>query len=337
MKSRYLRTHLINAVKIGCGSALAIFAAFLLGLPNPSSAGTITLLTLLVETRKQTMKLAGRRILSFFLTVALSFVLFHLVENDYLSFALFMMAEAFVLELAGWQSTLSVNAVIGTHFLISRNFSMEFAFQEFILVLLGISIALGLNFLQSDKWQHDQLVQEYEKAQTEIKSFLLDIGDELEKENVRKDLGDRARKLQDHFRQCLEMAVTLQENSLTAGDEWFVAYFELRYAQSALLDQMQHHMQKSGMPGTAHGMVAGFLRDMGHAVDHDEDPQLEYAFVAAAKEKLAALYAQDASFEDHARLLYILHGMDEMVVLKEEFLEGLTPFQHRAYQQVRGG
>lgn len=332
MKNRTLQTHLIQAVKIGCGSALAIFAAFLLGLPNPSSAGTITLLTLLAQTRRQTLRLAGQRILSFVVTVGLSFVLFHLVDNDYVAFALFMLVEAFVFELLGWQSTLSVNAVIGTHFLISRDFSLAFAFQEFLLVLLGISVALGLNFLQEDKWEQQRLVQCFEKTEQEVRAFLRDIGKELEKDGVSEDFSARSRGLQDWLRDCVELAVRQQENVLVLGDDWLAGHFEMRYAQSALIHEMQHHMGKVGAASSACHMVADFLRQ----ISESEDPQAEFVMVKEAKKKLESLYEKESSFEDHARLLYILHGADEMVVLKDAFLRGFTPDQRDRYSQIKG-
>lgn len=335
MKNLKTRARLINAVKIGCGSALAIFIAYLLGLPNPASAGSITLLALLVETRKQTIRLAGLRILSFFMTAALSYFLFHFVGNDYLAFALFMMIESFVLEMAGWQATLSVNAVIGTHFLISRDFSLSFTIYEFILVLIGISIALVLNFIQSDRLHKSELEKSFGESERELRSFLLDLSDELEKETGRKDFDKRVHDLQDRLQESISLSVTKQENSFEVGEEWYVPYFEMRYAQSAVLHEMQHHMQKVGSVCEASRMVGDTLRDLAYAVAYDESPALEFAYVKEAKKKLESLYADDSSFEDHARLLYLLNGLDEMIVLKEDFLEDLTPFQNRSYSRVR--
>lgn len=331
MKKLKTRARLIAAIKIGCGSALAIFIAYLLGLPNPASAGSITLLTLLVETRRQTLRLAGLRILSFFMTAALSFFLFYFVGNDYLAFALFMMIESFVLELAGWQATLSVNAVIGTHFLISRDFSLAFTIYEFILVLIGISIALVLNFIQSDGLYRSALENGFRESELEMRSFLTDLANELEKNAKRQDFGHRIRQLQEFIR----LSVTLQDNSFEVGEKWYVPYFEMRYAQSAVLHEMQHHMQKAGPVCAASHLVAATLRDLAYAVMYDESPTLEFAYVKEAKKKLESLYANDSSFEDHARLLYLLNGLDEMIVLKETFLEDLTPFQNRSYRHIR--
>lgn len=335
MKNWKTRARLISAVKIGCGSALAIFIAYLLGLPNPASAGSITLLTLLVETRKQTLRLAWRRILSYFMTVCLAYALFYFVHNDYLSFALFMMVESFGLEMLGWQATLSVNAVIGTHFLISRDFSTEFIIYEFILVMIGISIALVLNFIQSDSLHRSELKKSFDETESEMQSFLRDLADELELEKDRKDFSHRVHSLQTHLQEAISLSITLQENSFETGEDWYVPYFEMRYAQAAVLQEMQHHMKKVSSASRASHLVAETLRHMAHTVISDDSPAMEFACIKEAKKNLESLYADDSRFEDHARLLYLLHGLDEMIVLKQGFLDDLTPFQSRSYRRIR--
>ena len=66
---------LILSLKIGVGSAVAIILAYFFKLDNPTSAGTIALLSLLT-TKWGTVKLVLRRISTFFVTIL--FVLFSL-------------------------------------------------------------------------------------------------------------------------------------------------------------------------------------------------------------------------------------------------------------------
>ena len=51
----------------------------------------------------------------------------------------------FFSELAGWRAAISVNSVVGAHFLVSRDFSFYSVCNELILVLIGITAALLLN------------------------------------------------------------------------------------------------------------------------------------------------------------------------------------------------
>ena len=43
----------------------------------------------------------------------------------------------------GWGTTISVNSVIGAHFLTEMNFSFEFIINEIMLVVIGITIAVS--------------------------------------------------------------------------------------------------------------------------------------------------------------------------------------------------
>lgn len=51
----------------------------------------------------------------------------------------------FFSELAGWRAAISVNSVVGAHFLVSRDFSFYSVCNELILALIGITAALLLN------------------------------------------------------------------------------------------------------------------------------------------------------------------------------------------------
>jgi len=50
-----------------------------------------------------------------------------------------------IAEMIGWGATILVNALIGMHFLEIRDFEVDFIVNEFMLVLIGITMALILN------------------------------------------------------------------------------------------------------------------------------------------------------------------------------------------------
>lgn len=141
--SRYPQ-NLIWPIKIAVGSSLAIFVAQLLELQNATSAGIITLITI-VTTRWETVQLSYRRILTFFLATALACVIFQSVPWTWVDYGIYIFALAMTCHLLKWDSTISLNAVIGTHFLTSRDFSLAFILNEFALVLIGAVFAILLN------------------------------------------------------------------------------------------------------------------------------------------------------------------------------------------------
>ena len=141
--NRY-RKIISRALKIAVGSSLAIFVAQLLGLQNATSAGIITLITI-VTSRRETIQLSYQRVMTFFLSVILACVIFQAVPWAWIDYGIYIFVMAVICQLLNWDSTVSLNAVIGTHFLTSQDFSLIFILNEFSLVLIGIVFAIRLN------------------------------------------------------------------------------------------------------------------------------------------------------------------------------------------------
>ena len=110
-----------------------------------AAAGIITLITI-VTSRHETVQLSYQRVMTFFLSVALACVIFQAVPWAWADYGIYIFVMAIICQLLNWDSTISLNAVIGTHFLVSQDFSLVFILNEFSLVLIGIIFAILLNF-----------------------------------------------------------------------------------------------------------------------------------------------------------------------------------------------
>ena len=133
-KKRFkFRKALLLSAKIAVGSSLAIFIAQTLQLQNAMSAGIITLLTL-VTTKWETFKLSFLRLITYLFTIVICFMVFMIVPSTWVEFGIFLFIIVLVGEGMGWRSTLSVNAVIGTHFLLSQDFSYQFILNELLRI-----------------------------------------------------------------------------------------------------------------------------------------------------------------------------------------------------------
>lgn len=99
-KVKQLRKHLLLAVKIAVGSSSAIYIAQSLNLEYAVSAGTIALLTLLM-TKWETVKVSVFRIITFFITVVVSGVIFLHIEQIWVAYGLLVFIVVFISELFG--------------------------------------------------------------------------------------------------------------------------------------------------------------------------------------------------------------------------------------------
>lgn len=119
MGFRKHRRMILKGLKIAVGGCLAIAVAELFHLQYAASAGIITLLTV-QDTRKGTIQLAKDRLLSFLLSTFLIFLCFHAADHlgwvRYGVYIFLMVITSYYFE---WQNAISVNAVMGTHYLMS--------------------------------------------------------------------------------------------------------------------------------------------------------------------------------------------------------------------------
>ena len=103
-----LKKILLPALKIAIGSSAAIGIAEFLSLQYASSAGIIALLTI-ASTKWETMRLSLYRLITFCITVILTFLLFHLLPWDWATYGLFLLFTVIYSTWIGWRVTISVN------------------------------------------------------------------------------------------------------------------------------------------------------------------------------------------------------------------------------------
>jgi uncharacterized membrane protein YgaE (UPF0421/DUF939 family) len=147
---------LIRAVKIALGSCLAILICEWLGLEFAPSAGIIALLST-VDTKLGTVRLSVNRVLSFLVAVALAYLIFGFISSDWFAFGVFLIFLCCISLYMGWGDTMSVNAVAATHLLVTLDFSVSSLFNEFMLILTGVSVAVFFNLFNDYGHQRNRL------------------------------------------------------------------------------------------------------------------------------------------------------------------------------------
>lgn len=330
-----LKIHLINALKIGCGSALAIFIAMGFGLPGSASAGTITLLTLIAQTRKDTVLLILRRLVSYVFTVLICWIVFQTVADTYIAYAFFLVIIVFLLEMLGWQSTLSVNAVIGAQFLVNQEFTFEFASYQLALLLIGISIALIFNLLQPDLTEKENLKLRLEKIECEMKEVVSEVAQSLLQKEKIHERREYLPKLHSDLLKSIEEASRFQKNSFKSEDKWFLPYFEMRLEQCLILEELYEHTRSISLNPQGTHAIVDYMDSLIEFISvHDEPGNKLTECLELKKDILAGKYRME-SFESEAMLLFVIFDVEKFVELKIEFVTKLSKEQMDSYKKLK--
>lgn len=316
------------AGKIALGSSLAIYTAELLRLQFASSAGTVTLLTLLV-TQKDTLRLSIARIATFLLAAAITLVTFLPIQSEWLAFGLFVFLVALLSEVLGWRSTISTNAVIGTHFLTNQDFSPEFFLNEFLLVAIGVLFAFLLNMLQDKRGEKRNFAAKIAQLERRMQETIREIAKYLGNQPARKHLWRELTAIETQLQKCMEDAYEYEGNTYGEDAAYYARYFTMRLNQCRILLNLQDEMQKiKSMPVQAE-LVAEYIRYLSQYVTELNEPaqqlrRLEEIFLKMKEEPLPESRPE---FENRAVLYHILMDLEEFLLEKQRFIhkEGKIP------------
>ena len=338
LKYKLGNTILLSA-KIGIGASVAIYIAELLKLQYATSAGIITLLTL-ITTRWGTFRLSVQRLLTYIASVVICWSVFSIVPSMWIEYGVFLFLVVLMTEWLGWKSKLSVNAVIGTHFLTTQDFSVEFAINELLLVVIGITIAIILNLFHINSTHENGIIHSMRHVEHEMKKILEEVAGYLMQQSTGVHAWDDVIKLEKELEEYVELASEYHHNTFQAHQDYYVAYFEMRMKQCGALHNLHSEMRRMRqMPKQAH-IVADFIIDISQYVTEMNDPkkqmeQLENTLEHLRNEPLPETHEE---FETRAELYHVLMDLEEFLLYKKRFVEEIDETQFRVYwkQEIEG-
>lgn len=323
---------LLRAFKIGVGSSAAMVAASMMGLEQIAPAGTIALLTLM-STKWDTVKLSVYRIISFFIAVLLAGVIFNLIDDGWFGYGLYVFANVLIAGMMDWMGTISVNALVGVHFLASGQYTQEFVWSEFLLVLTGVIIALIMNLFNDDHNRRQDIIDGMryaeEKLQIIIEGLAMYLSDQPMQQNVWLDMRALEKELQLYIKEAQEY----QDNTFQSHPGYYIDYFEMRFQQCKILHNLHSEMRKvRSMPVQAH-VISEYLLYMKEYVIEVNSPdkqigKLEEIFEGMKKERLPRTREE---FESRAILYHILMDIEDFLLIKKKFVDGLDEKKLRIY------
>ncbi len=319
---------LLLAGKIALGSSLAIYTAELLNLQFSSSAGIVTLLTL-VTTKKGTLKLSATRIVTFLLAAVIALLTFLPVRSEWLAYGLFVFLVTLISEVLGWRATVSTNAVIGTHFLMNQDFSPAFFLNEFLLVAIGVAFAFLLNMFQDNRGEKRNFAAEIHQLEQRMQAFLGEVAKYLSNQPAYKGFWRNLSGIEKQLQKHMEEAYEYEGNTYGEDAAYYARYFEMRLNQCRILHNLQQEIQKiKDMPVQAE-VVAEYVQYLSDYVTELNEPtqQLRHLDRIFLRMKEEPLPVSRAEFESRAVLYHILMDLEDFLLEKKRFIheEGKVP------------
>ena len=326
------RKALLLSVKIGLGSSIAIFIAQALDLEYAVSAGTVTLLTLMTS-KWETIKLSAARLVTFITTVLMAWIIFPHISSMWIASGVLVTLEVFIAEIFGWRSTVSVNAVVIVHLLTSQDFSAAAIGNEFLLVLIGVVLAVILNLFHGNIFHRRTIISDMRDTENRLQSILRDLAAYLSGDETQHNVWDGIHTLENRIRSYIKSASEYQENTFQSHPEYYISYFEMRYEQCRILHNLNDEMVKiRSMPKQA-VIIAEYLLYLAEFVIEINHPIPQITRLDEIFEEMRHGDPPKSSdeFEDRALMYHILMDIQDFLAQKADFVRKLDQAQIERY------
>ena len=332
-RSGKIRQWLIIAAKIAVGSSAAILLADLFKLDHSASAGIVTLLTLMT-TKWETLRLSALRLISFVITMIIGAAVFYLISIDWLSYGIFIFFLIFITYALGWISTISVNAVIGTHLLLDGHFGTADVFNEFMLVVIGIVIALVLNMFHDYRHKKKSIIANMRTIEEKMQKIMRELADFLVNDST--ELGKQAEfeALDRELEAFIAESIDYQDNTFHSHPAYYIDYFRMRQSQCHIIFNLHDELERiKTLPARA-GQISEYMYYVADNIVEFADPipQLERAEELFGEMRSDDLPGSPDEFESRALLYHILSDLEEFLRFKQRFILKLTPEQIKEYR-----
>lgn len=330
---------LLLALKTAIGGSAAIYIAEKIGIRFAASAGIIAMLSL-VSTKWGTLKLSLLRVLTFFMSVALCWGTFQVVSGKWIEFGIFLFFLLVICESMGLRTTISVNAVIGTHFLATQDFSAGFIWNEFLLVVIGITIAVILNLFHVNGSHEQGIIQSMRHVEHQMQEILEELAGYLKRQTIGEHVWQDIEALEKDLEEFIEQAVEYQNNTFHSHPSYYIYYFEMRLKQCGILHSLHSEMKKiRNLPRQA-DIISDYIKEVKRHVTEMNDPKIQMRQLECVLEQMKEnqLPQNFEEFESEAMLYHIMMDLEEFLMYKKRFIESIDAKQFQIYwkREVEG-
>lgn len=323
---------LLLSVKIGLGSSMAIYIAQLMHLDHAISAGTVTLLTLMT-TKWQTVRLSISRLATFLVTITLTCIIFPHVSDTWTAYGILLTLVVLIAETLGLRATISVNSVVIAHMIAERDLSAVAIRNEFLLVLIGVAMAMILNLFHANITHKKQIVADMRDTEYKLQSILKGLGTYLSGKEMQGNVWDDICALEKQIQDRVRSAQEYQDNTFHSHPQYYISYFEMRSEQCYILHNLHDEMVKIlSIPKQAK-VISEYIFYLADYVIEINAPDRQIARLNGIFESMRdeELPKTREEFEDRALLYHILMDIQDFLLCKAAFVDGLDETQLKEY------
>lgn len=313
------REEIVRLIKYVTGSVAAVLLAAALHLQFAYAAGIITLLTI-QDTKKETVRIALKRIVIFVIMTILAVLVFPLAGYHVWAFGIVLVPYLFFCMALDMKEAIAPIAVLCTHYISAQSCSAEMIANEFLILIIGAGIGTLWNLFMPDG--RKRLIQYQKTVDDKMVHILQRMAVYIEVEDKSDYTGSCFEELDDMLAALKKEALHYMNNHLIGEDDYYLEYMQMRARQCNILKRIYADIVRLTANQEQGKKLAAFIR--GVAVEFAEEN--DTAALLSELETLRHYYERQQlpvsreEFENRSMLYHILEDMEVFLEIKREFM-----------------
>ncbi|MGX7091548.1 aromatic acid exporter family protein [Hutsoniella sourekii] len=226
-----------RTIKLVLVTVIAILIAQSLQLQNTSAAGVIGILTIL-DSRQETLSKAGAYFVATFLAFAIAGLSFNLIGFNVWALGAYLCLFVPLAYLTHSQSVIAPVTVLVTHFLSAGTWNWQWQVNGFLLMVIGVGVALILNLWMPS---HQQPLEQARLAiESQMRKILAMMAHFLNQQDtqITEQIKPELTKLGDLLSDFESISLLDYSNQVFNKQAYYLEYTRMRQEQYQLLTQM---------------------------------------------------------------------------------------------------
>lgn len=312
-----------RTIKTAIGVVIAVTIAKWLGLKYGISAGIIVILSI-QSTKRQSVKIAVKRIEACVLALFISWVIFNLFGFYDSVFGLFLLLFIPLTARLNLTEGIVVSSVLVSHLLVERAANIFWIKNELILMGVGVGVALFMNlYIPSieGRIKEDQIYIE-----EKIREILRAMSGALRDNKLLGSVDEVFNELEERLKVGRKRAYKNLNNYLFEDVSYYARYMDMRTRQLDTLKRMREHFERFFITYDQMIMMAEFTEEVAIYLNEKNTGEdfLKKLNLLYKSFKEMDLPATREEFENRAILFQFLRDMEDFLKIKNDFFRSLN-------------
>lgn len=309
----------VKLIKYVTGSVAAVLLAVALQLQFAYAAGIITLLTI-QDTKKETVKIAVKRMIIFMIMTALSVLIFPLAGFHVWAFGIVLIPYLFCCMALDMKEAIAPIAVLCTHYISAQSCSAGMIGNELLILVIGAGIGVLCNLFMPDG--RERLVRYQRTVDDKMVHILQRMALYIELEDKSDYTGNCFEELDGMLADLKKEALHYMNNHLIGENDYYYEYMQMRAKQCNILKRIYADIVRLTATQEQGEKLAEFIRKT--AVEFTE--KNDTLGLLSELEQLHGYYERQElpvtrqEFENRSMLYHILEDMKIFLEIKKEFI-----------------